>query len=192
MATEQTPPKSQCPFPPPQRFISTHTVDGKSVFYTDIPSEIPCQPIRRDLEFYLAWTTCTFPVDISKDTDIQRYRAFLDGTKPGLTNKGGVVLRVCNFAPGSELEPPMHRTISVDFGIVTAGEIESVMDSGESRLMKVGDIMVQRETNHAWRNPSKNSWARVVFVLQEARAIQVGTRELKEDYGEIPNIALSS
>lgn len=192
MMTGETAFESQCPLPPPQRFISTHTSDGKSVFYTEIPSEIPCQPIRDDLEFYLAWTTSTFPVDIENDADIRRYRAFLDGTKPGITNKGGSVLRVCNFAPRSKMEPPMHRTISVDFGIVTAGEIESVMDSGESRLMKTGDIMIQRETNHAWRNPSEDKWARVVFVLQEARPIRIGTEELAEDYGEIPNVAPSS
>lgn len=42
------------------------------------------------------------------------------------------------------------------------------MDSGESRLMKMGVVMIQRETNHAWGNASEDNWARVVFVLQEA------------------------
>ena len=86
----------------------------------------------------------------------------------------------------------MHRTISVDYGIVTAGEIESVMDSGESRRLRVGDIMVQRETNHAWRNPSEDQWARMVFILQEAKPIRIGNELLTEDYGEIPNVAPST
>ena len=82
----------------------------------------------------------------------------------------------------------MHRTISVDFGIVIAGEIESVMDSGERRLLKVGDIMIQRETNHAWHNPSPDKWARMTFVLSEARPITLGGMNLVEDYGEIPHL----
>lgn len=82
-----------------------HASNGKSVFYTEITSEIPCQPIRDDLEFYLAWTTSTFPIDTESDVDNRSYRAFLDGTKPSITkpcitNKGGSVLRDCNFAPG--------------------------------------------------------------------------------------------
>ena len=180
--------EKRCPFPAPSRYISTHTAEGRSVFHTELASEIPNQVIREDLEFYLAYTTSTFPVDIENDIDIDRYRAFLEGEKPGLINKGGSVLRVTDFGPGSRLEPPMHRTISVDFGIVTAGEIESVLDSGERRLLKVGDIMIQRETNHAWHNPSPDKWARVAFVLSEARPITVGGVSLAEDYGEIPNL----
>lgn len=184
--------EKRCPFPPPRRYISTHTADGCSVFHTELPPELPHQVIREDLEFYLAYTTSTFPIDVENDVDIKRYRAFLEGEKPGLINKGGSVLRVTDFGPGSRLEPPMHRTISVDYGIVTAGEIESVMDSGERRLLKVGDIMIQRETNHAWHNPSPDKWARVTFVLSEARPITIGGVDLAEDYGEIPNLNSST
>ena len=46
----------------------------------------------------------------------------------------------------------MHRTVSLDYGVVLEGEVELVLDSGETRLMKRGDVSVQRGTNHAWRN----------------------------------------
>ena len=188
MPSVQSQHEKKCPLPAPRRYISTHTEDGSSVFYTDLPPELPHQVIREDLEFYLAWTTSTFPIDITNEGDIDRYRQFLEGDKPGLTNKGGSVLRVTDFGPRSYLEPPMHRTISVDFGIVTSGEIESVLDSGERRLLRAGDIMIQRETNHAWRNPSPDKWVRMVFILSEAKPIQMGGKDLTEDYGEIPNL----
>ena len=38
----------------------------------------------------------------------------------------------------------MHRTQSVDYGIVLEGQIVSVLDSGEEQLMGRGDVMVQR------------------------------------------------
>ena len=40
----------------------------------------------------------------------------------------------------------MHRTQSLDFGVVLEGEIELVLDSGETRLLKRGDVAVQRGT----------------------------------------------
>lgn len=46
----------------------------------------------------------------------------------------------------------MHRTTSLDYGIVLEGEVELILDSGERRAMKAGDIAVQRATMHAWRN----------------------------------------
>jgi quercetin dioxygenase-like cupin family protein len=185
--------KSKCDLPPPHRHITTHISDGSSIFYTDTSSELPCQPIRDDVDFYLAYTTSNFPVEMGADDDILQYRAFLEGEKPGLTNKGGSVLRICNFAPNVEKESAaMHRTISIDYGIVTHGEMECWLDSGEKRCLKAGDIVIQRETNHAWRNPSKDKWARIVFILLEAKPLTIGSVEAKEDYGVIQGVRSSS
>lgn len=57
----------------------------------------------------------------------------------------------------------MHRTESVDYGIVLAGEVWLVVDDGETRL-RPGDIVVQRGTNHAWSNRTEET-ARMAFVL---------------------------
>jgi mannose-6-phosphate isomerase-like protein (cupin superfamily) len=59
--------------------------------------------------------------------------------------------------------PLMHRTESVDYGIVIEGEITLIVDQGES-LLRAGDVVVQRGTNHAWANRS-GKMARMVFVL---------------------------
>ena len=50
----------------------------------------------------------------------------------------------------------MNKTVSLNYGIVLEGEIELVLDSGETKLMKRGDACVQRATNHAWRNVTPN------------------------------------
>ena len=46
----------------------------------------------------------------------------------------------------------MHRTMSLDYGVVLQGEVELLLDSGEVRLLAAGDVAVQRGTMHAWRN----------------------------------------
>ena len=42
-----------------------------------------------------------------------------------------------------------HKTSTVDYIIVLKGEIYALMDEGET-LLKAGDILVQRGTNHSW------------------------------------------
>ena len=49
---------------------------------------------------------------------------------------------------------PIHRTVSLDYGVVLEGEIEVMLDLGELRLLKCGDLAVQRATMHTWRNTS--------------------------------------
>jgi quercetin dioxygenase-like cupin family protein len=59
--------------------------------------------------------------------------------------------------------PLMHRTESIDYGIVIDGEMTLVLDNGEV-LLKPGSVVVQRGTNHAWANRSGRS-CRMLFVL---------------------------
>lgn len=99
----------------------------------------------------------------------------------GLVSKGGAALRYIDFAPGYTCM--MHRTKSIDYGIVLEGHPECVMDSGETRQMKTGDCMVQRYTKHAWRNPSTSEWARVLFVLMDCEPLTHDGQTLKEDLG---------
>jgi len=59
--------------------------------------------------------------------------------------------------------PLMHRTETVDYAIVLAGEIYLVLDDTEV-LLRAGDIAVQCGTNHAWSNRSAQS-CRIAFIL---------------------------
>ncbi|WP_417223102.1 cupin domain-containing protein [Amphritea sp.] len=59
--------------------------------------------------------------------------------------------------------PLMHRTESVDYGVVISGEMTLVLDDSEV-LLKQGAVVVQRGTNHAWANRSAHP-CRMLFVL---------------------------
>jgi mannose-6-phosphate isomerase-like protein (cupin superfamily) len=61
----------------------------------------------------------------------------------------------------------MHRTETLDYGIVTEGEVWLVLD-GEDVQLKRGDIVVQRGTNHAWSNRTEQM-ARMVFILLDGQ-----------------------
>lgn len=61
----------------------------------------------------------------------------------------------------------MHRTETVDYGIVTEGEVWLVLDDAQVHLTR-GDVVVQRGTNHAWSNRTE-AMARMVFILLDGR-----------------------
>ena len=61
----------------------------------------------------------------------------------------------------------MHRTESVDYGIVLFGRMHLVLTDSEIALAP-GDVVIQRGTDHAWANRSEES-ARMVFILIAGR-----------------------
>jgi hypothetical protein len=61
----------------------------------------------------------------------------------------------------------MHRTETIDYGIVLAGKVWLVLDADEVELHP-GDIVVQRGTNHAWSNRT-DAPVRMAFVLLDGR-----------------------
>jgi uncharacterized cupin superfamily protein len=63
--------------------------------------------------------------------------------------------------------PLMHRTESVDYGVVIEGELTLVLDDSEVQLLP-GTVVVQRGTNHAWANRSGKP-CRMLFVLVDGR-----------------------
>ncbi len=107
--------------------------------------------------------------------------------------KNGTILRVVEFPPDAHwrnkadaragfksigaahvvdkgsADAMMHRTSTVDYAIVLKGEIHAVMEQGET-LLKAGDILVQRGTNHSW-SVRGNEPAMVAFVLVSAKPL---------------------
>lgn len=66
-------------------------------------------------------------------------------------------------AKGDAPHPFMHRTETIDYGIVLEGEIVLIVDKGETTVRQ-GDVVVQRGTNHAWANRS-GKMCRIAFIL---------------------------
>jgi len=61
----------------------------------------------------------------------------------------------------------MHRTETIDYGIVLEGELVLIVDEGET-IVRAGDIVVQRGTNHGWANRSGRN-CRIAFILVDGR-----------------------
>jgi hypothetical protein len=165
--------------PGPVAYITGHSADGDAIVHSSRPVKWTHHDDGK-VVMSVAYTT-TFPADLNNDVDIGKHDARIAAGPMGLVAAGGTVLRYVDFAPGHECM--MHRTQSVDYGIVIEGEILSVMGSGETTLMKRGDVMVQRATMHSWRNPSSTEWARMIFVLQDCKPLLVGGQRMAEDLG---------
>jgi mannose-6-phosphate isomerase-like protein (cupin superfamily) len=67
-------------------------------------------------------------------------------------------------------DPMMHKTATVDYAIVVKGEIYAVMEKGET-LLRAGDVLVQRGTNHSWSVRGKEP-ALVAFILVGALSLE--------------------
>jgi uncharacterized cupin superfamily protein len=63
----------------------------------------------------------------------------------------------------------MHRTRSVDYAVVMAGEIDMLLDDSEVHC-RAGDVIVQQGTNHAWVNRGTGT-CRIAFVLIDGKPI---------------------
>jgi hypothetical protein len=57
----------------------------------------------------------------------------------------------------------MHRTETIDYGIVLEGELTLLLDVGET-IVRPGDFVIQRGTNHGWANRSNRN-CRIAFIL---------------------------
>jgi quercetin dioxygenase-like cupin family protein len=156
--------------PPVQRVVTGHDANGRAIFKSE--DETPTKLIPSgDAAMLLVWTTATVPADNNDETDGREREA-------GVTLEGGSVIRIVDMLPGKE--SPMHRTNSIDYGIVLEGEIELELDDGAKRTVRQGGIIVQRGTNHLWRNTS-DKVCRIAFILIEAPAYLHNGQPLPED-----------
>ena len=173
-----------------KQFITRYNRQGTADFVENRNETITWHDVGGIKNFALGYTASTFPVKLSDDQDIAKFDDHLVN-KPGMVIPGGAIARYVDFAPG--VISPMHRTISLDFGVVIEGQMESKLDSGETRLMNRGDLMVMRAALHEWRNPSETEWARMLFVLLDAEAPIVNGEAMGENYGKaMPGIPKSS
>lgn len=145
--------------PAVQRVVTGHDAGGRAVFRSEDVTPTRMIP-SGDAAFLLMWTTATVPADNNDETDGRERDA-------GLTLDGGSVIRIVDMMPGKE--SPMHRTNSIDYGIVMKGEIELELEDGRKTTVREGGVIIQRGTNHLWRNTTSET-CRIAFVLIEAPA----------------------
>lgn len=139
----------------PRRAVTGHDDRGASVFTVDGP--VPVVRTAPDgALFYEIWGTDATPAPIAA--------AVPDPTLEALTvppTPNGTKIRINEFPPG--VVSPVHRTQTVDYGIVLSGEVVLVLDDAET-VLRAGDVVVQRGTSHRWENRSGET-ARMAFIL---------------------------
>ncbi|KAJ5892706.1 hypothetical protein N7504_009397 [Penicillium tannophilum] len=146
----------QGPTEPLRRIITTHDpTSGRAIFSDAVKEQVPFtgfpvppgKPTTSD--YALAYNTTTFPVqglsppssatpESKANLDIKHYRQLLDPSP--LNPPNGTSCTVIEVPPGSWV--PMHRTATLDYGVVIDGTTELVLDSGEKKLLRKGDVFV--------------------------------------------------
>jgi mannose-6-phosphate isomerase-like protein (cupin superfamily) len=151
-----------------RRVVTGHDKAGKSIFIADgLAPNVLEMASMPGVALTDLWRTGSAPASNAGNKDAARGKIKLEPPPDG------TILRIVEFPPdktwrksadakkafasigahgapdhGSD-DAMMHATASVDYIIVLEGEIHAVLDKGET-LLKRGDILVQRGTNHSW------------------------------------------
>lgn len=140
-----------------RRVVTTHDENGKSVvLFDDIAANGASR--RKGHDSRVVWVTDgeTDPNAGNQDAGARQV------SRP--PPPGGAIFRVLDIAPDQKLE--MHSTDTIDYVVIIEGELYLVLDDSEV-LLKAGDCLVQRGTNHGWMNRSDKP-CRLAAVLMDA------------------------
>jgi len=160
-------------YPPIRRVVTGHDAGNIAKVLIDAPATNAKRP-QAGLVSTMMWCTDGAPAAVPVGEEIEDMGARILGTAPPQSGSRFIVME---FAPGIASE--MHRTETIDYIVMLAGEIEMDMDDSTVKL-RAGDIMVQRGTNHAWVNRSKAP-ARLAIVLLDAKPLGIGHPRLRGD-----------
>lgn len=151
------------------RRIVTGMKDEKSVIIED-------QQVENAVEHFPGliisdvWNTQTMPASLDFETKIPN-------TGFPQTPKNGTYIRYVVVPPDKDLgikwnknepHPMMHQTPTLDYIIILSGELYLIMEEGET-LLKPGDIIIQRGTNHAWSNRSDEPCIQLAVLIDASR-----------------------
>jgi hypothetical protein len=173
-----------------RRVLTGHDAEGRSTIIADGPAanikEIPNIP---GLALTDLWETGGAPASNEGQADAAARPVRLEpppnGTifrvvefppdavwrqKPNDARKGFDAIGATHAQDKGSQDPMMHKTSTVDYAIVLKGEIWAVMEKGET-LLKAGDVLVQRGTNHSWSNRTDRP-ALVAFILVSAAPLK--------------------
>lgn len=178
-------------FPPIHRVVTGHDAQGKAIVSSDggLPTVAEIAAIPGTV-FHEVWSTAASPAPVDNGVDPTTGPLMLPPPKRGTR------VRFVDIPPDTEdllahgasrmkdafqqigdthastvkqdsPHPLMHRTESIDYGIVIDGELTLVLDDSEV-VLKQGSVVVQRGTNHAWANRSGRP-CRMLFILVDGQ-----------------------
>jgi mannose-6-phosphate isomerase-like protein (cupin superfamily) len=147
----------------PRRVVTGHDSSGRSVILSDGPSPVVRTLPDDGVTFAEIWQTEAVPALLTAREALEP----TDRSHSIPPPPGGTRIRLNEFQPGfldsRGLQSPIHRTETVDYGIVLEGEITLILDDVETAL-RAGDVVVQRGTDHAWANRGSVP-CRIAFIL---------------------------
>ncbi|SNX82167.1 related to Cupin domain protein [Melanopsichium pennsylvanicum] len=153
-----------------RRIVTGHNDEGLAVIAKD--DEIERVDVTSEgVTFAVLWSTDKWPINNQTPEDGARKPVFSGNAY----NENGSVVRFVDMPPGSF--SLMHRTQTLDYGIVIFGQVDLELDSGEKTTLKPGDTCIQRGTNHVWRNTTEQ-WTRIAFILLHSRPIAFDGQKL--------------
>lgn len=159
-----------------RRIVTGENEAGRSMIVSDGPAQNITLPAHSPMVGQVLWATGEGAAP--GDDPAPAGHVF------GFHSEGGTILRIVDFPPDESCDPSkvltfldendvrdreeprhfwFHKTQSLDYAVVLEGEIYAMMDEGET-LMRQGDVLIQRATNHSWSNRSDKN-CRMAFVL---------------------------
>ncbi|HEU0074310.1 MAG TPA: cupin domain-containing protein [Dehalococcoidia bacterium] len=151
-----------------RRVVTGHDTNGKAVILSDEVVSGPPQ-MAAGIEALTLWSTRGFPANNDGDRDTS-------GDVPGMTMPGGTVFAMVSFAPGCVEFP--HRTNSIDYGVIVAGEIDMALEDGQRVHLKAGDVVVQRGSIHTWINTGSETCILAASII-DAEPAKAGSKVLE-------------
>lgn len=174
-------------FPPIHRVVTGHDGEGKAIVSSagPLPTVVEIAAIPGTV-FHEVWSTAATPAPIDNGADPTTGALMLPPPPQGSRMRfvdippdtdeflahGAGRMRHAFAQIGDEKastvktaspHPLMHRTESIDYGVVIEGEMTLLLDDAEV-LLEPGSVVIQRGTNHAWANRSGKP-CRMLFIL---------------------------
>src|ERR1700733_1215868 len=156
---------------PIRRVVTGHDGNNVAKVIHEGPASNTKNP-RQGVASTLMWGPAAMPADIAVGEKAEDMGARILGPAPP---ENGSRFIVMEFAPGIASE--MHRTETIDYIVMLAGEIDMAMDETTVKL-RAGNIRPQRATNHAWINRGAEP-ARLAIVLLDAKPLGIGHPRLR-------------
>ena len=174
-----------------RRVVTGHDKDGKAIVISDgLAPVVNANPLRLGHRSTDIWKTTAMPAPITRDEPdpTPGHRDFVPplGTKIRISElppepeafrkltpeQAREFFRASGHESSSTFErggrhPFMHRTESIDYAVVLEGEVTMLLDD-EDVVLKTGDVVIQRGTNHAWSNRSGRP-VRMLYILIDGK-----------------------
>jgi quercetin dioxygenase-like cupin family protein len=155
----------------PRRVVTGH----KNGVATIIEDKLVSHVKKHESGFIVSdpWATDSMPAHLSGSAEI------FDEFFPKLHHNGTLFRYVC-IPPDSSVKkhfpekpgephPLMHKTQTLDYIIILSGELYLIMEDTET-LLKAGDIVIQRATNHAWSNRTEKPCIQLAILLDAQKS----------------------